>query len=596
VKIVLTEALHARPANLLVRLAMRQAAEIELRKGAARADARKILDVLALGAVKGEEIAIEAHGDDADGAVRAVVELIEGGFSADLVPEVGSAAVEGIAIGRAIVAMAEPEIPSGSRGMTEEMTRARNGVARVEDELAQLIAALPESEAALFEPERAIVRDAASRIEAEIANGTSAEQAVVAVLGSTATDLIADARARLLDTLAGTDSAALGKVRSASGGDLVLVTDRLTPSLVASLPARVRGIVAARDDAGDGAMRTSHAAILARSRGVPLAIVAPHVGFTITDGDEVVVDTTTARARVWIAPDTPLVAEARARQRAIDRAREDDARVGSEFTSRLGVELWVNVGTLHERLPRSAHGVGLLRTELLFAARSAVPTEDEQHAVLVAIARGAHGKVVTARLFDAGGDKPLAWLPSRADQRGIALLFAHPSVLAAQVRALVRAAGSSAIRALLPMCRSAADVRSARALAPSLEWGAMIETPEAARDAAAIAGAADFVCIGTNDLAPLVLGARRADGAHALHPRVLAAVADVVHAAHAHRRRVTVCGEVAADPRGARVLIGLGVDALSVAPARFADVARTLSATTLDECRAAAEAALSEVP
>src|SRR4029077_15422332 len=128
----------------------------------------------------------------------------------------------------------------------------------------------------------------------------------------------------------------------------------------------------------------------------------------------------------------------------------------------------------------------------------------------------------------------------------------------------------------------------------SLAIGAMIETPEAAQDAVAITKAADFVCIGTNDLASLTLGAGRAGAASGLHPRVLAIVEEVVEAAHVHGRHVTVCGEIAADPRGARVLIGLGVDALSVATTRFADVARRLWGATRDECRAEAEAALSE--
>jgi phosphoenolpyruvate-protein kinase (PTS system EI component) len=124
----------------------------------------------------------------------------------------------------------------------------------------------------------------------------------------------------------------------------------------------------------------------------------------------------------------------------------------------------------------------------------------------------------------------------------------------------------------------------------------MIETLQAAADAADISDAADFVSIGTNDLAAVVLGGDRADASRALHPEVLRVVDSIVRAAHAGGRRVTVCGEVAADPRGARLLVGLGVDGLSVATQRFAGVARVLSATTLEECRSAARAALSEAP
>jgi phosphoenolpyruvate-protein kinase (PTS system EI component) len=131
-------------------------------------------------------------------------------------------------------------------------------------------------------------------------------------------------------------------------------------------------------------------------------------------------------------------------------------------------------------------------------------------------------------------------------------------------------------------------VEAVRSFGHRVQVGAMIETPEAAADAAAIASAADFVCIGTNDLASLVLGAERTDASQALHPHVLALIARIIELVHECRKKVTVCGEVAADPRGARVLVGLGVDALSVAPPRVAGVVRALDGATIDDCRAAA--------
>src|SRR4029077_20424614 len=110
-------------------------------------------------------------------------------------------------------------------------------------------------------------------------------------------------------------------------------------------------------------------------------------------------------ARLWVGPSAQLVEDGRARQQAIEVAREDEDR---DLVSRLAVELWVNVDTLREHVPSSARGVGLLRTELLFAARARAPSEDEQYASLVAISHRARGKAVTARLFDAGGDKAVA--------------------------------------------------------------------------------------------------------------------------------------------------------------------------------------------
>jgi phosphoenolpyruvate-protein kinase (PTS system EI component) len=120
----------------------------------------------------------------------------------------------------------------------------------------------------------------------------------------------------------------------------------------------------------------------------------------------------------------------------------------------------------------------------------------------------------------------------------------------------------------------------------------MIETPEAAAEAGSIAAEADFVCVGTNDLASLVLGVERTDACQAIHPRVLAAIVQIVEATHHAGKKVTVCGEVAADPLGARVLVGLGVDALSVAPSRLAGAVDALGGTTREECCALARTAL----
>ena len=120
----------------------------------------------------------------------------------------------------------------------------------------------------------------------------------------------------------------------------------------------------------------------------------------------------------------------------------------------------------------------------------------------------------------------------------------------------------------------------------------MIETPEAVKDIDAIAAAADFVCIGTNDLAAFVLGGSRGGAERALDPRVLVQVAAIVRGAHARGRKVTVCGEIAADPRGACLLVGLGVDALSVAAGRLGEVALALRDASKNDCERDARAAL----
>jgi len=219
----------------------------------------------------------------------------------------------------------------------------------------------------------------------------------------------------------------------------------------------------------------------------------------------------------------------------------------------------------------------------------------EQFAALRAIAAPVGLGPVVVRLFDAGGDKPLAWLQPPAESpgaRGVELLFMHPEILATQLRAIVRAAEHFAMRVLLPIATSAADVERIRALSHGkLAVGAMIETPAAVDQIDKVAAAADFISIGTNDLLATVTGRDRAD-VLSLDARTLRMIERVISVAHSCSRKVSVCGEMAGDPHGARILVGLGVDAISVGPTRFAKVKLSLRNTTIDDCRTAARQAL----
>ena len=553
-KVVLGDALHARPANLFVRLASRFQAEVrvstECTQGPRCVDAKNILDVLSLGAAKGQTLELAATGVDAEAALLALAELAERRFDADLVPEIGKIASAGIAIGHARVLVVSEAPAAVALAPEEAATGCDAAFACAERDLAELLGALAPHEAALFEPEIAILRELGPRIRARVLAGEAPVDAVLAETEPATSDLIHDARARVLAALAG------GASVSWPDSEVVAVTALLTPSLVAALPAQVVGIVAAEQT-----VTTSHAAILARGRGVPLALVAAHIVRQISDGELLVVDTTGEGARIWVTPSEPLLADARARRAAL---------LTPPATSReLPIKLRVNVGSMHDVIPPGVEGIGLVRTELLFAGRRAVPEETEQLAVLLALARRSPG-VLTVRLFDAGGDKPLAWLGGETAMRGAALLFAHPEVLDAQLRAISRARDLGVdARVLIPLARSASDVTEVRRRCPGqVPIGAMIETPEAAHLAAEIARVADFLSIGTNDLASLTLGAPRDEDAarQTLDPRVLALVGSVVLAAHARGREVSVCGEAAGDPRAARALVALGVDVLSVAP------------------------------
>jgi phosphoenolpyruvate-protein kinase (PTS system EI component) len=220
----------------------------------------------------------------------------------------------------------------------------------------------------------------------------------------------------------------------------------------------------------------------------------------------------------------------------------------------------------------------------------------EQFAALRAIAGPVGAAPVVVRLFDAGGDKPLEWLKAPAGSpraRGVELLFMHPALLETQLRAIARAAAHISVRVLLPLVTCAGDVERVRMLSHGrLEVGAMIETPAAVNRTDEVAAAADFICIGTNDLFAMVARKDRADPARSLDARALRMVEHVIAVAHARARKVSVCGEMAGDPYGARILAGLGVDAISVATARFAKVKLSLQDVSIDDCRRAARQAL----
>ena len=507
-----------------------------------------------------------------------------------------TSAVLGIAIGRA--EHVADDVPR--RASMREFAMAAGLAAR---SLEATIASLPRPEAELFEPERPILAELVERVQQRAAAGEAVDAALEAEVRETVTDLVRDAHDRLTHALAaGRASAGGAENRRARGGDVVLVADHVTPSLVAELPPGVVGIMAGDEtperEGGAGARPvprapgffTSHAAILARGRGLPLVFAPALVIHAILEGEIVALDATAREAWVWFAPGAETVARLREKRKALERAHAHAAEASAR--SRPAVPVRVNVGSICDIVPEGADGIGLVRTELVFAAWDRAPSEEEQHAALASIVRRARGALVCVRLFDAGGDKPLRWVPPPAHDRaarGMALLFHHAELLDAQLRAIGRARAAGDLRALIPVVRHADDVAAVRARSSGgVPIGAMIETLEAAAAIDAIASVADFLCIGTNDLEAAVAGVGRTGGlvhalADALDGRVAAIVATVAERAHARGRTVTVCGEAASDPVAARRLVALGVDALSVAPSHLAAVRLALAVTPREE-------------
>ncbi|MFE5581371.1 phosphoenolpyruvate--protein phosphotransferase [Kitasatospora sp. NPDC056531] len=386
------------------------------------------------------------------------------------------------------------------------------------------------------------------------------------------------------------------------GHPYVLVADDLAPADTALLdPERVLALVTVRGGP------TSHTAILAKALGVP-AVVGCTGAMELEDGRQVLVH----GADGVVEPDPSPEAIARAAAR--DRRRRE-LLAGFQGPGRTAdghpVSLLVNLGAPHElagAAAADAEGVGLFRTEFLFLDRAEAPGLAEQTAAYQQVFAAFAGHRVVVRTLDAGADKPLPFATSADEEnpalgiRGLRTAARDPQLLETQLAAIAAAAdGSTAqVWVMAPMVsipREAAEF-AARVRAHGLPMaGAMIEVPAAALRTDRLAESCDFFSIGTNDLAQYAFAADRTLGSLAelldpWQPALLSLVAAAARSAAEHGRPIGVCGEAAADPELALVLVGLGITSLSAAPASLPEVRAALAAHTLAECRELAELAL----
>jgi phosphoenolpyruvate-protein kinase (PTS system EI component) len=301
------------------------------------------------------------------------------------------------------------------------------------------------------------------------------------------------------------------------------------------------------------------------------------------------------------------VAARRSQQAAAQRNAAGEARTADGAR----IDVYANLGSAGETahaVAQGAEGCGLLRTEFLFLDREAPPSEEEQRTHYQAIADALAGRPLVVRILDAGADKPARYLPTAHEAnpalgvRGLRALLKHPDLLRAQLRAIAAVTPPGVARILLPMINDVAEVQTVRGLmaelgAANVPLGAMIETPAAAMLADQLAAEVDFFSIGTNDLAQYALAMDRgnpdlAASIDPLHPAVLRLIARTTEGARTHNRPVSVCGAAASDPLAAPLLVGLGVDTLSAAPNMIPAVKARLRQVRLDDCRKAAQHAL----
>src|SRR6185295_1010117 len=303
----------------------------------------------------------------------------------------------------------------------------------------------------------------------------------------------------------------------------------------------------------------------------------------------------------------------RAAREAAERA---SAQMPAVTTDGVRIGVLANIGSAaeaSEAVSRGAEGCGLLRTEFLFLDRQTAPDVATQAREYQEVIDAFAGRPVVIRTLDAGADKPIAYLPqAREDNpalgvRGIRVSLRHPELLAAQLEAVLRIRPLASCRVMLPMVNDPADVERVRALMDAIAsrlgiearpaLGVMIETPAAALSAAQLCEVAEFISIGTNDLTQYTLAMDRthpelASELDGLHPAVLRLVAVTTHAARSRGRHVAVCGGLASDPLAVPVLLGLGVQELSVVPGLIPRIKAQVRASTHASCRALAEQAL----
>ena len=423
-----------------------------------------------------------------------------------------------------------------------------------------------------------------------------------------------DFQVRLLHRMLGlADPSAIGL----AGRPVILVAPNITPSLTVHLdPSRVAGIVT------EHGTRTSHWAILARSLAIPAVVGVGGITTLARAGQEAIIDGRIGR--VVLDPDE-FDREVFEERRSQLQEMEEEIQVvaGLESITRDGqpVELRANLDLPEEAESARLHGaegVGLYRTEFLVVGRAAMPGEEEQYLAYRQVTEAFTQGAVYIRTFDLGGDKFPMFLHMPAEEnpflgwRAIRVCLDEPELFRTQLRAILRATAHGDLRIMLPLVNDADEIGRTRAMLEEEEerlddegvlfnsgykLGIMIETPAAALEAVELARHSDFFSVGTNDLVQYTLAVDRTNARLAplynpFHPAVVRQLHAVARAGRAGGIEVSVCGELAANPLGTFLMLGLDITALSVAWPSLPEVKHVVRSVRVEDARVAARKAL----
>ncbi|MEO0560880.1 MAG: phosphoenolpyruvate--protein phosphotransferase [Chloroflexota bacterium] len=621
------QGIHARPAAKIVRLAANYPAALFVSRNGKTVNAASINELVLLGVKQGDTITFHADGGNATALLSDLKQLAEDNFgdpadtsaavpapaqsraTTDLPQGIigGLSAAEGLTIGTVFrMVNALPDVHEATAQDTDaELAKLDKALNTALGKLREIAETVGGDEAGIFDAHVLMLRDADLQNQARGAiqarqytaafGWWSAVQAMAERYHTADSDLLRERAQDILDAGAWVVRALMPNdpVMADIPHDAIVVADDLTPSETALLDStKVRGIVTALGGV------TSHTAIIARSLGIP-AVVGVGVALAqLEDGLEVVVDGDQGCVHTHPTPAQLASFREEISKRHVEReALLAASREPAQTTDFHTVEIGANIGTASDAIglpAKGAEGVGLFRTELLFMSRDAMPTEDEQYDAYCQAATDLDGGPVIIRTLDVGGDKQIDYITIDAEEnpflgyRGVRYWLGNETLAVTQLRAICRASAKHQIRVMFPMVGTLGELRAAKTLLanvqvdlgregiaynPQMDVGIMIEVPSAVMIADQLAREVDFVSIGTNDLTQYIMAADRGNAAVSnlispFQPGVLRAIKQVVDALHAEGKWVGMCGEMAGNPMATVLLVGLGLDELSMsAPA-----------------------------
>lgn len=632
------------------------ATNIRVRNDKKTASAKSMASLLAMGANHGDTLKISAEGDDAEQAVQVLAAMINQGLDNDeeeasasyhpltvlsSLPDVqcrliinGAAASPGITMAPAFRLQAgKIHYEENAQHPKEEASLFSSALTEAAHQLDELQANLQDTapnEAAILHAQKQLLQDELVLTDSEklIVNGKTAawafHQAIEKQVESLKKVDNERLRARIADLIDVRDRVVALMVPAASAvdypeTDFVLMAKDLTPSQTAGLHGmKVRGICTELGGPN------SHMAILARALGIPAVVGLGEGSLTaIEDGEMVIVDP--QASSVYVAPDEATQKNGREwidQWKQIRKAEDSQKHMAAETQDGQQITVVCNLAKPEDArlvLENGGEGVGLLRTEFLFESSTAEPTIQEQCNSLQAIIKELGSRQLIVRTADIGGDKPVSWLHVPHEDnpflgmRGIRLSFKHENMFRRQLTAIYQTAlwqqetsGATGLHIMFPMIGRMSEWNKARDIAesvrselnaPRLPLGIMIEVPSAVMIAGDLAKEVDFFSIGSNDLTQYTLAIDRMHPelcceADSYHPALLKMIEMTVKAAQAHGKWVGVCGNAAATPNLATLLVGLGVSELSVSPTNVAAVKNIIRAVNYGKLQEKANKAL----